>query len=66
MGVSIVICNKLKCWKFVRMNGSVWSILGFAFDKKCVRVMSEREVGYRVVTEKSTGWWSVKNETMGG
>ena len=48
------------------MNGSVWSILGFAFDKKCVRVMSEREVGYRVVTERSTGWWSVKNETTGG
>ena len=35
---------------------SVWSVLSFVFDKKCVRVMSEREVGYEIVTERSTGW----------
>ena len=44
------LVTSLKCWKF----GSVWSVLGFVFDKKYVRVVSEREVGYGVVTEGST------------
>ena len=33
---------------------SVWSILGFVFDELCVRVTSEREVGYGVLTEGIT------------
>ena len=41
-------------WECVLGERSVWSVLGFVFDKKCVRVMFEREIGYRVVTEWST------------
>ena len=42
-------------WECVLGEKSVWSVLGFVFDKKCVRVTSEREVGYGVVTEWRTG-----------
>ena len=34
---------------------SVSSILGFVFDELCIRVTSEREVGYRVLTEAIRG-----------
>ena len=69
--VFIVICElslsfspslSLKCWNLYMWiwvcfgrERSVWSVLGFIFDKKCVRVMFEREVGYRVVTKENTG-----------
>ena len=34
---------------------SVWFwVLGFVFDELCVRVTSEREVGYRVITKANT------------
>ena len=32
-------------WEFFGRERSVWSVLGFVFDKKCVRVISKREVG---------------------
>ena len=38
-----------------RRERSVWYVLGFVFDKKCVRVMSKGKVGYGVVTEESIG-----------
>ena len=34
---------------------SVSSILGFVFDELCIRVTSEREVGYGVLTEEIIG-----------
>ena len=36
-------------------EGSVWSVLDFVFNKKCVRVMSDWEVGYKIVIEWSIG-----------
>ena len=42
-------------WECVLEERSVWSVLGFVFDKKCVRVTSEREVGYGIVTKSNTG-----------
>ena len=38
-----------------RRERSVGYVLGFVFDKKCVRVTSESKVGYEVVTEESIG-----------
>ena len=50
-------CTPKQDWVFIFdtvRESSVWSVLGFVFDKKCVRVTSEMEVGYRVVTKWST------------
>ena len=42
----------MRGWECVLGERGVFDLfLGFVFDKKCVRVMSEREVGYGVVTE---------------
>ena len=49
------ICRSTSCgWECVLGERSVWSVLGFVFDKKCVRVTSEKEVGYGVITEWKT------------
>ena len=48
---------------------SVWSVLSFVFYKKCVRVMSEREVGYEVVivmSEREVGYEVVTERSTGG
>ena len=39
-------------WECVLGERSVWSVLSFVFDKKCVRLTSDREVGNRIVTDK--------------
>ena len=46
-------------WECVLGERSVWSVLSFVFDKKCVRLTSDREVGNRIVTDKAqVGWMS--------
>ena len=41
-------------WECVLGERSIGFDLGFVFDKKCVRVTSNREVGNRIVTEGIT------------
>ena len=50
------ISRSISCgWECVLGERSVWFVLCFVFDKKCVRVTSEREEGYGTITEWSIG-----------